>query len=231
MDDRYLERRKNIEKHFIPANKIAESSKKEVSLSGNFQLEAYEYRVNLRRYTRGVVTKISNGAVIADIKRNFGNFWHIWIQHPNGDEYLLCGEDYQGYSVVNLTSEKYHVYFPEDGYKGLGFCWREVYPSPDGLTLAVKGCYWGWNDDLVFLDFRTPDTLPYPELARFESIHKYDGWSKDGAFVFENTVLYRNSDGVLFETLPKDEQDRLRSDRSYFGIRDETVRYKSPYSQ
>src|SRR6266496_4494341 len=160
MDDRYLERRKNIEKHFIPANKIAESSKKEVSLSGNFQLEAYEYRVNLRRYTRGVVTKISNGAVIADIKRNFGNFWHIWIQHPNGDEYLLCGEDYQGYSVVNLTSEKYHVYFPEDGYKGLGFCWREVYPSPDGLTLAVKGCYWGWNDDLVFLDFSTPDTLP-----------------------------------------------------------------------
>jgi len=231
MDERYLERRKEIEKNFIPENEISESLEIDASPSGKYQIEIREYRVGLGCYTRGIVTGFSTEKSIADIKRNFKGFWHVWFQHPNRNEYLLCGEDYQGYSVINLTDEKYHVYFPEDGYKGLGFCWREVYPSPDGLTLAVKGCYWGWNDDVVFLDFRNPDELPYPELARFESIHKFNGWAEDGSFVFENTILFRKSDGALFETLSKDEQARLRDDRSYFGVREETVHYKSPYSQ
>jgi hypothetical protein len=74
------------------------------------------------------------------VKRNFGHFWHSWIEHADGNEYLLCGEDYQGYSVINLTAGRCTAYFPEEGYKGRGFCWTAAFPSPDRRVLAVDGC-------------------------------------------------------------------------------------------
>ena len=27
------------------------------------------------------------------MKRNIGHFWHTWVEHPNGNEYLLFGEE------------------------------------------------------------------------------------------------------------------------------------------
>jgi len=144
MDERYLEKRKNIEQIFTPENKVADSEKIATSPSGDFQIQVCRYSTGPKTwvYSRGIVTRISDGKIIADIKRNYGAFWHAWLQHPNGNEYLLCGEDYQGYSVLNLSTGKYQAYFPEEGYKGFGFCWAAVYPSPDGLVLAVDGCYW-----------------------------------------------------------------------------------------
>jgi hypothetical protein len=122
--ERYPEKRRAIERFFIAENRIAESSQIFVSPSGRFQLEICRYSTGPKtwNYSRGIVTRIADGQTIVDVKRNYGHFWHAWVEHANGNEYLLCGEDYQGYSVINLTAGTSQDFFPEAGYGGCGFC-------------------------------------------------------------------------------------------------------------
>jgi hypothetical protein len=230
MDERYLEIRKQIEQFFIPENIKPDSGKIDVSPSGKFQIDIIRYFTlpNRWEYSRGIVTNISSGAVIADVKRNYGHFWHTWVQHPNGSEYLLCGEDYQGYSVLNLNTGKYQAYFPEAGYKGVGFCWADVHPSPDGLVLAVDGCYWACPYELVVYDFREPENMPYPELARFEPLDGCDGWIDNDTFVLRREISIRKSDGAEYESLSEQEQEILDNDSTLMDYRIETVQFKRP---
>ncbi|HEX2476789.1 MAG TPA: hypothetical protein VHK01_18695 [Lacipirellulaceae bacterium] len=230
MDDRYAEKRRNIEQFFTPENRVADSVMSHDSASGNYRLEvcSYSTRPNAWGYTRGIATRVADGQVVADVKRNYSHFWHTWVEHPNGNEYLLCGEDYQGYCVINLTKAKYHVYFPEAGHQGWGFCWTAAYPSPDRLTLAVDGCYWACPYELVFYDFRNPDQLPLPELGRIENLVDCEGWVDDDTFVVKRDVEFRKSDGKPYDELTEEEQTILDSDNSLTDYRSDTVRCKRP---
>jgi hypothetical protein len=217
MDERYLEKRKAIEHFFVPENKIIDSGNVIVSPSGNFELEIYRYSTGPKSwaYSRGKVKRLSDNKVIADVKRNYGSFWHTWVNHPNGCEYLLCGEDYQGYSIVNLSQETYDVFFPKNGYKGFGFCWTVVYPSPDGLVLAVDGCYWACPYEIVFYDFSNPKNLPLPEIDRCESVtDPVIGWIDNETFVFTVSYDARKSDGRKYTELSDEEQELLDEDPS-----------------
>jgi hypothetical protein len=57
-----------------------------------------------------------------------------------------------------------------------------VLPSPDGLTLAVEGCYWACPYDLVFYNFSDPTKLPLPELTRIEEYLDVTGWDGNKTF-------------------------------------------------
>ena len=105
-------------------------------------------------------------AVVATITRNFSHFWHAWVSQK-GWEFLLCGEDYQGYTVVDLDHSKVTTFIPDEAKEGLGFCWVRVTPSPTGRSLAVEGCYWGGPYNVRIHDFTDPDTLPLPLLKDF----------------------------------------------------------------
>lgn len=125
MNQQYIEKRKAIDEVFEQYSKIVDSEQEFISPSGLYRLETSRYGNGKEvcwNYSRGIVSEISSGRIIADVRRNYGRFWHTWIEHPNGNEYMLCGEDYQGYSVVNLTHQTYKVYFPEQGHQGFGFC-------------------------------------------------------------------------------------------------------------
>jgi len=230
MDERYSERRKQIEQFFVPENIKRDSGVVDISPSGKFRIEIHRYATLPNRwdYSRGLVTDTSSGNLVADIKRNHGHFWHTGVQHPNGNEYLLCGEDYQGYSTLNLTTGKYQLYFPEAGYKGFGFCWVQVHPSPDGLVLAVDGCYWACPYELVIFDIHNPENLPYPELARFEELHSCDGWVDNETISLSREVAIRKSDGVPYEVLSEAEQEILDNDASLLDYRIETILYQRP---
>src|SRR2546430_1618277 len=120
MDARYAEIRKSTEDVFSRYSVIEGSEEEFASPSGLYKLQVLIYGPGKEpswHFSRGMVTRRSDGCVIADVKRNIGHFWHIWVEHPNGNEYLLCGEDYQGYSVINLSRELYQAYFPEEGYQ------------------------------------------------------------------------------------------------------------------
>jgi hypothetical protein len=90
------------------------------SPSGTFRLETCRYSTGPKtwNYSRGIVKRIADDTIIVDVKRNFGPFWHTWVGHADGNEYLLCGEDYQGYSIVNLTAGTCKTFFPEEGGGG-----------------------------------------------------------------------------------------------------------------
>lgn len=152
--------------------------------SGRFRLEISQYDQPDTRwsYSRGVVTEIATGRLIADIKRNFGHFWHAWVRKIDGREWLLCGEDYQGYSVIDLDAAATAVVFEDAGLHGHGFCWVEVRPSADGEVLAVHGCYWACPCDLVFFDFSDPSVLPLPEIFRVPGETDTLGWVGNDEF-------------------------------------------------
>jgi hypothetical protein len=230
MDERYLERREVLEQYFKPENKVDGSQKIVISPCGKYQIDINQYRTVPNQWviSRGIVIEIDSGKVIADIRRNHIHFWYAWVEHPNGNEYLLCGEDYQGYSILNLTSGKYQTYFPEEAYKGWGFCWIEAYPSPDGLLLAGDGCYWAHPTDLVIYDFRNPEKLPYPELGRINGTSDCDGWVDNDTFVLNREIKFRKSDGMLYDSLSDEEQDVLDKNLSLLGTRIETVHHKRP---
>jgi len=223
--DKYLEKRNEIMRFFSSENKI-EKSKPIHSPSNNFNLTIISYKTgeNTWNYTRGIVTSNKTGKIIADVKRNYSHFWFTWCKHNNSEEYLLCGEDYQGQTVINLSKEKIENYFPESGFDGHGFCWINTYISPDKNVIAVEGCYWAGPYDVIFLDFSIPDILPYKELKRIEDIGKIMGWDNNGNFVFEKDIEIRKSDGVPYDSLSENEQEILDNNQSLVEYRTDIIK-------
>lgn len=172
-------------------------------------IDTYTIGPNSWDYTRGRVQQAENKKVIADVKRNYVHFWHAWIQHANENEYLPCGEDYQGQTVINLTQSKVHNFFPDAGHEGFGFCWTAAFPSPDSKILAVDGCYWGAPNDVAFFDFSEPDRLPYKEYLRVRSVVGCDGWVDDNRFKLTREIEVRKPDGKPYEELSDAEQDEV----------------------
>jgi hypothetical protein len=211
MDAAYDERRRQIEARFRWFHRVRADRESEVSPSGNFKLtiDTYGTGENTWAYSRGRVFKVGSRRSFADVKRNYSHFWRAWIQHANGHEYLLCGEDYQGQTVINLTARETRHHFPTSGYAGHGFCWTAAYPSPDSAVLAVDGCYWACPYEVVFFDFRDPDNLPYKELARVDDLAECRGWRNDGYFELVREVEVRKSDGRPYRELSEPEQNDL----------------------
>lgn len=229
-DERYAEWRKGVEARFVPENRVSDTLKTVESPCGKYRLDICQYATGPNRwgYSRGTITRKHDDEILADVKRNYGHFWHAWVQHPNGNDYALCGEDYQGYSVINLTTEKTNVFFPDDGFKGWGFCWTAVYPSPDNLMLAVDGCYWACPYEIVFVDFRNPEQLPLPELARCGDVIDCEGWLDNDTFAFTREFEARKSDGAPYNSLTEEEQDVLDKTPSSIEERKERTLYKRP---
>jgi hypothetical protein len=214
MDPRYQSLRSEVEQYFTPEHRSDEPVEVRLSPSGAFVLEvsSYHTRPGAWDYSRGVVRRARDGRIVADVKRNHGSFWHAWVSRGDGSEYLLCGEDYQGYSIINLRSGVQHRYFPEEAYNGTGFCWVAAYPSPDGRTVAVDGCYWACPYELVLYDFTEPETLPLRELDRISDLRACKGWTPEGDFVFERHYEVRASDEARLDSLPSEEVNRLLRD-------------------
>src|SRR5438128_2307520 len=97
----YRRKRKQFEEQFQTMQVIPGSPDVIQSPSGHYALliARYDHGPNTWAYSEGVVIPIhatSSTDFIARVQRNYGNFHHGWIEHENGHEYLLCGEDYQG---------------------------------------------------------------------------------------------------------------------------------------
>jgi len=188
-------------------------------------VEKYSTGPHTWQYSRGVVTRISDGTVIADVKRNYGHLWHAWVQHTNGNEYILCGEDYQGYTIVDLARANVRAFLPDSARNGGAFCWAAVYPLTGGTVLAVEGCVWGGPCDLVFYDFSEPLNLPLSEIGRIAEIGKVIGWESDSVFAVEHEFTVRRRDGRRFELLSESEQDEYYQNESAFTYHTEVLRW------
>ncbi len=127
------------------------------SPSGRYQLAIHD----LDRTSRGVVTRVSDGAVVCDLTRNYGMFHHTFV--TKGDrEYLIAGRSYMCQTIVDLDrGAEYEP--PGDQEDGGAFIWVTCFVSPDGNTLAVDGCVWACPYEVKFFDFTDP-AAGWPEL-------------------------------------------------------------------
>jgi hypothetical protein len=167
-------------RHFEPENAVLEARKEHQSPSGKYRLVVTPYKTgpNSWNYTLGQVYE--GDRLIAEVQRNYSAFPFAWVEnHPNGHPFLVCGEDYQGQTVIELDTGRRVDYLPQGAKRGVGFCWVEIHPSPKGDMLAVEGCYWACPYEVVIHDFSDPLDPPWPELSR-DDCKSFGGWNEDG---------------------------------------------------
>jgi hypothetical protein len=139
-----------------------------ISPSGDYRLVVRYYSHDGCTYSRGTGYRIADGEQICDIKRDYGHFPHTFVTRGE-QEWLVAGRSYTSQTIVNLsTGEEFE---PKDGeHDDDGFCWVDCYPSPDGRTLAVDGCFWACPYEYKFFDFTNP-ARGWPELAVVPNEH------------------------------------------------------------
>lgn len=192
------------EEYFIPEN--LQSQKSYNSPSGKYRIviESYKTTSGAWNYTRGLV--YNDTKLIADVKRNYCSFPYLFVEdHPNGHDYLICGEDYQGQTIIELDTGKRIDYLPDGAKKGYGFCWAHYETSPDKTLLVVEGCYWACPYETIIMDFSDPMTLPYIEL---ENADDFIGWNGNLPLIGEIRG-FRKSDMKPREELTYDEYEEV----------------------
>ncbi len=158
----YQKSKLDLEKYYTEENFVSSGEHVEFN---NYSLDISYYKTEegCWNVSRGIISKNNN--IIVDIKRNYSSFLYLFFCHSNNNDYLICGEDYQGYTIVNLSTGKTNTYIPETWSKGWGFCWISIEDYDD--KIKVEGCYWGAPYEIVIYDFSNPDVLPLPEIDRY----------------------------------------------------------------
>lgn len=191
-ESRFIDEREEQFCYFQEQYKI-EGCDESLSPSNKYRLkiECYEYREGYRRYSysKGTITD-SNEQIVSVINRNYGHFPFLWIEKQD-KEYLLCGIDYQGYTIVDLQSGESESYVPEDAYEGLGFCWAAMYHKKNNNRIAVEGCIWAHEYELIIYHFEDPMQLPYREIMRISPYETFDGWINDMEFKYDKNQVKR----------------------------------------
>lgn len=191
----YVDGRKGIESVYTPSNLIPNKPDVNWSPTRRYRLVVEQYRAGDTHYTRGKVYRDKN--LIADIKRTHCSFPFAWTaQHD--DEYLLCGEDNQGYTVVDLERGETITHIDDNAKDGFGFRWMEIRPSPNGKLLAVSGNYFHGMSSTVIYNFAHPTEMPLTKLhvvdQKFtDEAYKIVGWSDNRTLEIESgdkTVFY-----------------------------------------
>jgi hypothetical protein len=160
---------------FKPENAL-QGKKEYLSPSGNYKIVTTKYKTLPGSWDYLLIELFSTktGEKITEIRRNYSSIFYLWAENHRitGDDYLITGENYQGYTVVNLTKKK--VTTP----KNKTWCPSSAKVMPGGTSIMVEGCYWASSYDIQIWDFSNPDSPELeesglPELTRNISIY-YD---------------------------------------------------------
>jgi hypothetical protein len=157
------EKRAEVEKFFNPALIIANEHQTGRSPSGNYRLDIDVYAVNdpERNWciSTATMTDLHTNEVIAQIKRNDDRFFYAWIDCEE-TEYLICSEDLEGQTVVDLTHRRMASYCSNED----PFIWTAFYPSPGRDKIAITGCYWASPYCVAVYRFQNPLQLPLERI-------------------------------------------------------------------
>lgn len=144
-------------------------SKIHTSSSGKYTLEvsSKETKPGCWNYTTGVVKLRDH--VLAEVDRNYSSFPFLFIEgHRTSPhrfdehDYLVCGSDYQGQTVIDLCCSEREDFLPESAKKGHGFCWAAYEFDSKSQILVVDGCHWACPYEFRFYDFSDP--MDFQEL-------------------------------------------------------------------
>jgi hypothetical protein len=152
--------------YFVPENAQLDRRQEHVSPSGKYKLVVtpYSTKAGSWNYTQGLVYAIGSDTPIAEVQRNYSNFFFEFVEdHPNDHAYLVCGEDYQGQTVIELDTGRRRDFLPKEADDGVGFCWAQYTFDKATQILVVDGCYWACPYEYRFFDFSDP-MAGWPEI-------------------------------------------------------------------
>jgi hypothetical protein len=140
------------------SNNASDKFQEHLSPDGKFKLviRGFSTKKGCWDFTQGLVYRIGEDKPLFEVQRNYSQFPFSWIDHPNGHQYLVCGADYQGSTVLELDTGKRLDFLPEEAEHGWGFCWVEHRLDPATKILTVLGCCWACPDEFRFYDFSDP---------------------------------------------------------------------------
>lgn len=236
------------ENYFKPENAVIDKTTgclrmtKHLSPSGKYELVIVPYttKPGCWSHTKGSVYSTADNKLIAEIKRNYSSFPFLFIEnHVNGNDYLVGGEDYQGSTIIELTTGNRRNFLPEEAKNGCGFCWVEYKYDETNKMLIVNGCYWACPYEYRFYNFSDPmngwpeikvdpemiidDDDKWPEIngkiikcfqTRYEDTDEYDDIEVDKREL-DAISTFELKDGmlVLIEEWVSDKEKEIRSAR------------------
>ena len=174
--EKYLVKRGGVEGYFIPENAHLDKQSTQPSPSGRYILvkTPYHTKAGSWSYTLGEVFRApvfpeTERVKVAEVRRNYGSMWCGWVEEHRltGQDYLLTGEDYQGFTVVNLTTGVVSSHIPDAAFQGFGWCptSAEVMGglAEGSVLIRAEGCYWACPYEYRIYDFSNPDSEDFFE--------------------------------------------------------------------
>lgn len=204
----YIKKRRNIQMRWKDSKPLLDRVEIHTSPSGKYTLKITPCAFELHRnwaYTVGDVSTRGGEVPFAQVVRDHHVFPFVFCEgHPDGHDYLLCGEDYQGQTVIRLDTGERIDYIEKEAESNHGFVWSDCKISPDKMRIAVEGGYWAQGFEVHMLDFHHPFALPYVRVGKdFVQYHdRLIGWKGNDHILVEREQEYRTSDGVLVNSLP-----------------------------
>ena len=226
----YVKKRRNIQDRWKDSKPLLDQVQTHESPSGKYTLKITPCAFDLHRnwaYTLGDVFSKSMGGVpiqISQVLRDHHVFPFVFCEdHPDGHDYLLCGEDYQGLTVVRLDIGDRVDYIEKEAESNRGFSWADCQVSPDKTRIAIEGGYWAQGFEVHVLDFRTPFDPPYVRVGKdFVQYHdRLIAWKGNDQYLVEREQEYRTSDGKALTLLP--DSERLEAIAEPEGTRNKKV--------
>ncbi len=163
--------------YFVPENACVECRYEKESPSGAYRIVVTPFHTSpgYGNHSQGLVYRKGSDEPIAEVRRNYGQFPFLFVEgHPKGD-FLVCGEDYQGQTVVELSTGRRRSFLPEEAKEGFGFCWAGYRYEPSAQILVVDGCYWACPYEYRFYDFSDP-MEGWPQIEPEEGVDRDDHW-------------------------------------------------------
>lgn len=189
-------------KEELMGNPIKDRATEHLSPSGAYKLVVTPCETGKGHwnYTEGLVYRKGDDEPIERVCRNYSSFPFAWVEnHVNGHAYLICGEDYQGQTVIELDTGKRRDELSEGTEDGHGFCWADYeYESSMGI-LTVAGCIWACPYEYRFFDFSNP-MEGWPEL-------RDEPWT--GAEADARRPTFEDGLIKVYQTADDDEDDCL----------------------
>lgn len=159
------------------------------SPSGKYKLEvtSQETKPGCWNYTTGAISR--DDKPLLSVQRNYSSFPFLWVEgHPDGHDYLVCGSDYQGQTVIRLDGDdenRRKDTRPEEAKKGHGFCWVWYQFDAKNRMLVVDGCIWACPYETRFYDFADPmgkgiSEIPFEGKLYADSEDKNPTINEDG---------------------------------------------------
>lgn len=164
--------------HFDPKNERIDSRKEHLSPSGRFKLITSRFSTGPGSwdYSQGKVYHAGSDVPLATVQRNYGAFPFTWVEaHPDGNDYLIAGQDYQGQTVIELDTGLRVERLSPGTEKGHGFCWAEARFDAATQMLIVCGCIWACPYEFRFYDFSHPMD-GWPEIEPDTMIEEDRRW-------------------------------------------------------